>query len=253
MFLFRKNKKKPTTTAHPQVDFDRLPRHVAIIMDGNGRWAKKRGMPRTAGHAAGAETFRTIVRYANRIGLRYMTMYVFSTENWSRPKDEVNAIMDLLRKYLEDVDNYRSENIRIRFLGDLTVFDAKMQAKMAEIEKNSRDNTGLTLNLAVNYGGRSELTSAARQLALDAAAGKIRPEEITEQMLADRLYTKGEPDVDLIIRPSGEYRLSNFLIWQSAYAEYVFMDEILWPDFKPADLDRALEEYQCRNRRFGGV
>ncbi len=234
-------------------DFSNLPAHVGIIMDGNGRWAKRRGLPRKMGHKVGAETFRTIVRYANRIGLRYMTMYVFSTENWSRPKDEVNAIMDLLRKYLEDVDNYRSENIRIRFLGDLTVFDAKMQAKMAEIEKTSRDNTGLTLNLAVNYGGRSELTSAARQLALDAAAGKIRPEEITEQMLADRLYTKGEPDVDLIIRPSGEYRLSNFLIWQSAYAEYVFMDEILWPDFKPADLDRALEEYQCRNRRFGGV
>lgn len=234
-------------------DFSNLPAHVGVIMDGNGRWAKRRGLPRKMGHKVGAETFRTIVRYANRIGLRYMTMYVFSTENWSRPKDEVNAIMDLLRKYLEDVDNYRSENIRIRFLGDLTVFDAKMQAKMAEIEKNSRDNTGLTLNLAVNYGGRSELTSAARQLALDATAGKIRPEEITEQMLADRLYTKGEPDVDLIIRPSGEYRLSNFLIWQSAYAEYVFMDEILWPDFKPADLDRALEEYQCRNRRFGGV
>ena len=234
-------------------DFSNLPAHVGVIMDGNGRWAKRRGLPRKMGHKVGAETFRTIVRYANRIGLRYMTMYVFSTENWSRPKDEVNAIMDLLRKYLEDVDNYRSENIRIRFLGDLTVFDAKMQAKMAEIEKNSRDNTGLTLNLAVNYGGRSEVTSAARQLALDAVAGKIRPEEITEQMLADRLYTKGEPDVDLIIRPSGEYRLSNFLIWQSAYAEYVFMDEILWPDFKPADLDRALEEYQCRNRRFGGV
>lgn len=234
-------------------DFSNLPTHVGVIMDGNGRWAKRRGLPRKMGHKVGAETFRTIVRYANRIGLRYMTMYVFSTENWSRPKDEVNAIMDLLRKYLEDVDNYRSENIRIRFLGDLTVFDAKMQAKMAEIEKTSQDNTGLTLNLAVNYGGRSELTSAARQLALDAAAGKIRPEEITEQMLADRLYTKGEPDVDLIIRPSGEYRLSNFLIWQSAYAEYVFMDEILWPDFKPADLDRALEEYQCRNRRFGGV
>ena len=234
-------------------DFSNLPAHVGVIMDGNGRWAKRRGLPRKMGHKVGAETFRTIVRYANRIGLRYMTMYVFSTENWSRPKDEVNAIMDLLRKYLEDVDSYRSENIRIRFLGDLTVFDAKMQAKMAEIEKTSRDNTGLTLNLAVNYGGRSELTSAARQLALDAAAGKIRPEEITEQMLADRLYTKGEPDVDLIIRPSGEYRLSNFLIWQSAYAEYVCMDEILWPDFKPADLDRALEEYQCRNRRFGGV
>lgn len=234
-------------------DFSNLPAHVGVIMDGNGRWAKRRGLPRKMGHKVGAETFRTIVRYANRIGLRYMTMYVFSTENWSRPKDEVNAIMDLLRKYLEDVDSYRSENIRIRFLGDLTVFDAKMQAKMAEIEKTSQDNTGLTLNLAVNYGGRSELTSAARQLALDAAAGKIRPEEITEQVLADRLYTKGEPDVDLIIRPSGEYRLSNFLIWQSAYAEYVFMDEILWPDFKPADLDRALEEYQCRNRRFGGV
>ncbi len=234
-------------------DFSKLPVHVGIIMDGNGRWAKRRGLPRKMGHKVGAETFRTIVRYANRIGLKYLTMYVFSTENWSRPQDEVDAIMTLLRNYLKDVDNYRSENIQIRFLGDLSVFDEDMQRKMAEIQETSKDNTGLKLNLAVNYGGRSELTMAAAKLAADAVKGLLKPEEITQQDLADRLYTSGEPDVDLIIRPSGEYRLSNFLIWQSAYAEYVFMDEILWPDFKPADLDRALEEYQSRNRRFGGI
>ena len=234
-------------------DFSKLPVHVGIIMDGNGRWAKRRGLPRKMGHKVGAETFRTIVRYANRIGLKYLTMYVFSTENWSRPQDEVDAIMALLRNYLKDVDNYRSENIQIRFLGDLSVFDEDMQRKMAEIQETSKDNTGLKLNLAVNYGGRSELTMAAAKLAADAVKGLLKPEEITQQDLADRLYTSGEPDVDLIIRPSGEYRLSNFLIWQSAYAEYVFMDEILWPDFKPADLDRALEEYQSRNRRFGGI
>ncbi len=234
-------------------DFSKLPVHVGIIMDGNGRWAKRRGLPRKMGHKVGAETFRTIVRYANRIGLKYLTMYVFSTENWSRPQDEVDAIMTLLRNYLKDVDNYRSENIQIRFLGDLSVFDEDMQRKMAEIQETSKDNTGLKLNLAVNYGGSSELTMAAAKLAADAVKGLLKPEEITQQDLADRLYTSGEPDVDLIIRPSGEYRLSNFLIWQSAYAEYVFMDEILWPDFKPADLDRALEEYQSRNRRFGGI
>lgn len=234
-------------------DFSKLPVHVGIIMDGNGRWAKRRGLPRKMGHKVGAETFRTIVRYANRIGLKYLTMYVFSTENWSRPQDEVDAIMTLLRNYLKDVDNYRSENIQICFLGDLSVFDEDMQRKMAEIQETSKDNTGLKLNLAVNYGGRSELTMAAAKLAADAVKGLLKPEEITQQDLADRLYTSGEPDVDLIIRPSGEYRLSNFLIWQSAYAEYVFMDEILWPDFKPADLDRALEEYQSRNRRFGGI
>ncbi len=234
-------------------DFSNLPVHVGIIMDGNGRWAKRRGLPRKMGHKVGAETFRTIVRYANGIGLRYLTMYVLSTENWSRPKDEVDSLIDLLRKYLDDVDNYRSENIRIRFLGDLSVFDSAMQAKMADIQETSKNNTGLTLNLAVNYGGRRELVSAAAQLAADAASGILKPEEITTQHLEDKLYTKGEPDVDLIIRPSGEYRLSNFLIWQSAYAEYVFMDEILWPDFKPADFDRALAEYQSRSRRFGGI
>ena len=234
-------------------DFTNLPAHVGIIMDGNGRWAKRRGLPRKMGHKAGAEAFRTIVRYANRIGLKYLTAYVFSTENWSRPQDEVDSILALLRNYLDEVDNYRSENIRIRFLGDLSVFDPAMQRKMAEIRETSKENTGLTLNLAINYGGRSELTMAAASLAADAANGLLKPEEITQQDLADRLYTKGEPDVDLVIRPSGEYRLSNFLLWQTAYAEYVFMDEILWPDFKPADLDRALEEYQKRSRRFGGI
>ncbi|MGI5893460.1 MAG: isoprenyl transferase [Candidatus Merdivicinus sp.] len=230
-----------------------LPTHVGIIMDGNGRWAKKRGLPRKMGHRAGAEVFKTIVRYANRRGLKYLTMYVFSTENWKRPEDEVASIMKLLRNYLAEVDQYRDENIRIRFLGDLSVFEPDIQARMEEIREESAHNTGLTLNLAVNYGGRNELVYAARRLAEKVKAGELEPEQITEQMVTENLYAGDEPDVDLIIRPSGEYRLSNFLIWQSAYAEYVFMDEILWPDFKPAHLDQALLEYQKRNRRFGGI
>lgn len=230
-----------------------LPTHVGIIMDGNGRWAKKRGLPRKMGHRAGAEVFKTIVRYANQIGLRYLTMYVFSTENWKRPEDEVHSILNLLRNYLDEVDMYREENIRIRFLGDLSVFEPDIQKRMQEIREESAVNTGLTLNLAINYGGRNELVHAAQILAAKVKAGELEPEEITEQVITQNLYAGDEPDVDLIIRPSGEYRLSNFLIWQSAYAEYVFMDEILWPDFKPVHLDQALQEYQRRNRRFGGI
>lgn len=230
-----------------------LPTHVGIIMDGNGRWAKKRGLPRKMGHKAGAEAFRTIARYANQRGLRFLTVYVFSTENWKRPEDEVHAIIKLLRNYLDEVDQYRDENIRIRFLGDLSVFDPDIQKKMEEIRVESAHNTGLTLNLAINYGGRDEIVRAARRLARRVQAGELAPEEITESLVTENLYAGDEPDVDLIIRPSGEYRLSNFLIWQSAYAEYVFMDEVLWPDFTPAHLEEALTEYQKRNRRFGGI
>ena len=230
-----------------------LPLHVGIIMDGNGRWAKKRGLPRKMGHRAGAEAFKKIATYANKIGIRYMTMYVFSTENWKRPKDEVDAIISLLRNYLVEVDNYRDENFRIRFLGDLSAFDQDIQDKMEEIRRESAGNTGLTLNLAINYGGRDEIVHAARKLAEQVKSGLLQPEQITEAMFSENLYTGDEPDVDLIIRPSGEYRLSNFLIWQSAYAEYVFMDEILWPDFKPVHLDQALLAYQKRSRRFGGI
>lgn len=234
-------------------EFENLPLHIGIIMDGNGRWAKKRGLPRKMGHRAGAEAFKKIATYANKIGIRYMTMYVFSTENWKRPKDEVDAIIGLLRNYLVEVDNYRDQNFRIRFLGDLSAFDADIQQKMEEIRSESANNTGLTLNLAINYGGRDEIVHAARKLAEQVKAGVLQPEQITEASITENLYAGDEPDVDLIIRPSGEYRLSNFLIWQSAYAEYVFMDEILWPDFKPAHLDQALLAYQKRNRRFGGI
>ena len=230
-----------------------LPVHVGIIIDGNGRWAKKRALPRKMGHKAGAEVFRKIALYANDRGLKYLTFYVFSTENWKRPEDEVHAIIRLLRNYLDEVDQYRDKNIRIRFLGDLSVFEPDIQKKMGEIQEESAGNTGMTLNLAINYGGRDEIVHAARRLAEQVKAGRLAPEDITEQLVTENLYAGDEPDVDLIIRPSGEYRLSNFLIWQSAYAEYVFMDEVLWPDFTPAHLEAALTEYHKRDRRFGGI
>ena len=235
------------------IDQNTLPQHIGVIMDGNGRWAKKRGLPRKFGHRTGANTFRSIARYANQIGLKYMTMYVFSTENWVRPQDEIDGIIKILRNYLDEMDDYIEENIRVRFLGDLSVFDEDIQQKMKRAVDTSASSTGLTLNLAINYGGRAEITMAAKKLAKMAAAGEINPDDIDEKMMEKNLYTGDDPPVDLIIRPSGEYRLSNFLIWQSAYAAYVFMDNILWPDFKPADLDAALQEYSRRNRRFGGV
>jgi undecaprenyl diphosphate synthase len=229
-----------------------LPAHIGLIMDGNGRWAKKRGLPRQAGHKAGASTFKRIVRYANRLGIPYMTVYAFSTENWSRPPEEVRGIIALLREFLSDAANYRDENVRTRFIGDLSQFDQDIQSKVRECEEVSAGHTGLTLNIAINYGGRMELMKAARELAAEAAAGKITPEEIDEELFARHLYTQGQPDVDLVIRPSGEERLSNFLLWQAAYAEFVSM-EVLWPDFDEKCLDRAIEEFRNRNRRFGGV
>ncbi len=229
-----------------------LPRHIGLIMDGNGRWAKKRGLPRKAGHKAGAKTFKKIVRYCNQIGVPYLTVYAFSTENWSRPQEEVDGIIRLLRDFLADASNYRDENIRTRFVGDISVFDSDIQRKIAECEEVSASHTGLTLNIAINYGGRDEILCAARRLAAEAAVGKRLPETITAEDFSEQLYTAGEPDVDLIIRPSGEQRLSNFLLWQAAYAEYIFLDT-LWPDFDEACMDRVLEEYASRNRRFGGV
>lgn len=234
-------------------DGNNLPIHVGIIMDGNGRWAKKRGMPRKLGHKAGANTFREIARYANKIGIRYMTAYVFSTENWKRPKEEVDSIIELLRAYLDEMEGYSKENIRVRFLGDRSVFDADIQQKMRRAEEKSASATGLNLSLAINYGGRAELVQAARCIAAEAAAGRLNPDSVDEETVEQYLYTKELPDVDLVIRPSGEYRLSNFLIWQSAYAEYVFMDNVLWPDFKPGTLDEAIRIFQSRSRRFGGV
>lgn len=230
-----------------------LPAHIAIIMDGNGRWARRKGLPRSAGHTAGAATFRSLALYCNRIGLRHLTVYAFSTENWKRPRAEVDAIMNLLREYLRDsLVRFKGENIRTRFLGDMTPLADDLKALIRETEDGSRDATGLNLNIALNYGGRQEITAAARALARRTAAGELKPEDIDENMLAAQLYTAGQPDPDLIIRPSGEQRLSNFLLWQSAYAEYWFSD-VLWPDFGPKDLERAIDDFNRRDRRYGGL
>ena len=231
----------------------KLPVHLGIIMDGNGRWAKKRGLPRSAGHAAGAQNFRKITRYCSQIGIRYLTVYAFSTENWTRPQEEVSALMRLFRQYLEEaLRDFRDDDIVVRFLGDISAFSAPLRELITETQELSASRSGMVLNIAMNYGGRAELTHAFQVLARRVQEGSLRPEDITEERISSALYTAGQPDPDLIIRPSGEHRTSNFLLWQSAYAEYVIMD-ILWPDFRPADLDAALREYANRSRRFGGI
>ncbi len=230
-----------------------LPVHIGIIMDGNGRWAKKRFLPRSAGHRAGASNFRTITRYCSKIGVKYLTMYAFSTENWSRPADEVGALMGLFKEYLEEaLRDFMDENIRVRFIGDVSAFPEDLRKLIQEVEEASAPKTGMVLNLAMNYGGRAEITRAAQAFAREVAAGERRPEDLTEELFSSYLYTGGQPDPDLIIRPSGEERLSNFLLWQGAYAEFVYFD-ILWPDFKTSDLDEAIRIYSSRQRRFGGV
>ena len=230
-----------------------LPEHLAIIMDGNGRWAKKRFMPRSMGHRAGAAKFKAITRYCSKIGIKYLTVYAFSTENWKRPEEEVGALMGLFKQYLKDaLEDLLNDDIKIRFLGDTSMFSADLQELIAETIETGKTRTGMVLNLAMNYGSRAEITRAAQNLAEQVKNGALQPSEITEQMLSDHMYTYGEPDPDLIIRPSGEYRLSNFLLWQSAYSELIFMD-VLWPDFTMEDLEHCLDEYAKRNRRFGGV
>lgn len=229
-----------------------LPRHIAIIMDGNGRWAKKRGLPRTAGHSAGSKTFKDIARYANKIGIKYLTVYAFSTENWKRPKDEVDNIMNILREYLKDAKNFKDENISMQFIGNIDVLPDDLKELISNCEEESKDATGMHLNIALNYGGRDELVHAVQGIAREVAEGRVECSEITEQLISERLYTKGQPDPDFIIRPSGEFRLSNYLIWQSAYAEFWFSD-VLWPDFSPRHLEKAIDDYNLRNRRFGGV
>ncbi len=229
-----------------------VPRHIGIIMDGNGRWAKQRGLPRQAGHRRGAEVFKEIARACQARGVQVLTMYAFSTENWKRPKEEVQSIMDLLRRFLKDAKKYRKDNMKLRFLGDRAPLAPDLRALMEETEEGSASNTGMTVNIALNYGGRDEIVHAVRTLAQQVREGTLNPEEIDEAEISHHLYTAGQPDPDLIIRPSGEFRTSNFLLWQSAYAELLFMD-VLWPDFTPQHLDQALEEYARRNRRFGGI
>ena len=229
-----------------QVDKSRLPRHIAIIMDGNGRWAKKRGLPRTAGHKVGAETFRKIALYCKALGVEYLTIYAFSTENWKRPAEEVSTLMSLLKKYMQEaIDTMERDKMKLRFFGDLSALSPELQdlARRANAVADRVD--GFQANLCINYGGRDEILHAAK---LCAAAG----EEMTEENLEKHLYSAGIPDPELIIRPGGELRLSNFLLWQCAYSEFYFCDT-LWPDFGEKDLDEAIVAYQQRDRRFGGV
>ena len=231
------------------------PRHIAIIMDGNGRWATKRGLPRTAGHKAGAETFRRIATYCKNIGVEYLTVYAFSTENWKRSADEVGAIMGLLKRYLlEAVDTMEKDHIRLRFFGDMTPIAPELQALAHRTDEISDQLApgDFQANICLNYGGRDEILRAARKFAAECAAGEKRPEQLDDALFSTYMDSAGIPDPELIIRPSGELRLSNFLLWQCAYAEFYFTDA-LWPDFDEAELDRAIEAYHARDRRFGGV
>ena len=230
-----------------------VPRHIAIIMDGNGRWAKNRNLPRTAGHAAGAEAFRRIANYCRTLGVEYLTVYAFSTENWKRSAEEVAGIMKLLGAYLrEALADMEKNHVRFKFFGDLSRLSPELGKLCQQAEQTSSAYHDVQVNFCLNYGGRDEIVRAARQAAQDVVEGKLQPEDITEACFADYLYSKDVPDPELIIRPSGEMRTSNFLLWQSAYSEYVFMD-VLWPDFGPNHLDEAISEYHRRNRRFGGA
>lgn len=236
--------------------FSVLPRHVGIIMDGNGRWAQKRGLPRYKGHIEGARTFRKIGEFAGNLGIECLTFYAFSTENWKRPPEEVAAIMDLFREYLRELDDRKAENeekgIKVNFIGDRTGIPKDILRMMGYSERITRRKDHVILNIAINYGGRQEILHSMQTLAKQVEKGKLKAKDITEDMISENLYTGGLPDPDLIIRPSGEYRLSNFLLWQSAYSEFWYSD-ILWPDFTEADFVEALRDFERRNRRFGGV
>ena len=230
-----------------------IPAHVGIIMDGNGRWAKKRALPRSVGHKFGAQNFRKITRYISKTGVKVLTLYAFSTENWKRPPEEVSALMVLFKQYLIDsLTDFREDDIKVVFIGDRTAFDPKLIELINESEDVAKDRKGMLLNIAMNYGSRDEILRAVKELCVESAQGKRDPQSITEKDISDRLYTGGLPDPDLIIRTGGEFRLSNFLLYQSAYSEF-YSTETLWPDFHEAEFDKAIIEFNKRNRRFGGV
>ncbi len=244
---------KKTNKAAVEEEVRSVPQHIAIIMDGNGRWATRRSMPRYAGHAVGAETFRTIANYCKSIGVRYLTVYAFSTENWKRSQEEINAIMKLLGNYLQEALQDMDKNqVRFVFFGDLSRLSKELRDLCLMAQERSRVYSGVQVNFCLNYGGRDELLMAARSFARDCLEGKANPDALDSALFSSYLYSAGVPDPELIIRPSGEIRTSNFLLWQSAYSEYVFTD-VLWPDFTPEDLEKAIAEYHRRSRRFGGV
>ncbi len=244
--LFKKKEKR-------EIDLTRLPQHIGVIMDGNGRWAKKRGLPRSAGHSAGAESLKKIITEANNLGVKYITVYAFSTENWKRPKDEVDYLMSLLLDYLKNAEKTLSgENVVIRAIGSRKGLSEEICDQIDKTERFTANNTGIVMNIALNYGGREEIVNAAHELYKDIRDGKVDEESVDDKVFANYLYTKNQPDVDLLIRTSGEQRLSNFMLWQVSYAEMWFTHK-LWPDFKPADLRRAILDFQHRGRRFGGI
>ncbi len=230
---------------------DNLPKHIAIIMDGNRRWAKKRNLPVALGHKEGAKTLEKIVRYANKIGIKYITVYAFSTENWKRTEEEVNSLMTLFQNYLDDYSKRAdSENIKVKIIGSRENLSNKMIDKIEKCMERTKNNTGITFNIALNYGGRDEIVAAVKEIAQKVKQNEIEIKDITEELISSNLYTKGQPDPDLLIRTSGELRLSNFLPWQLVYTEFLFVDKY-WPDFSEADLDEAISVYQKRNRKFG--
>ncbi len=246
MFFKRKQKKG-------EIDYSNLPKHIGVIMDGNGRWATKRGLPRTAGHSAGADTLKKIVTECNKMGIKYITVYAFSTENWSRPKAEVDFLMNLLLDYLKNAEKtLAGENVVIRAIGSRAELTEEIRQQIIKTEEFTKNNDGIVMNIALNYGGREEIVSAVKRLCADMQKGSLGIDELSESKFSDYLYTAGQPDVDLLIRTSGEQRLSNFLLWQNSYSEMWFTNK-LWPDFSTKDLHQAIINFQSRGRRFGGV
>lgn len=245
--LFRRSNKKQ------EIDFENLPVHIGVIMDGNGRWAKKRGLPRSAGHQAGADTLKKIVTECNKMGIKYITVYAFSTENWKRPKEEVDFLMNLLMNYLKDAERtLAGENVVIRAIGSRDELSEEMREQILKTENFTKDNTGIVMNIALNYGGREEIVRAAKSICKKVSDGEYSVDEITADTISENLYTAGQPDPDFIIRTSNEQRLSNFMMWQASYSEFYFTKR-LWPDFSVKDLHEAILAYQARNRRYGGV
>lgn len=236
-----------------QLDRNHIPKHIAIVMDGNGRWAQKRGLPRLAGHNAGMEALKEIVKRSDVLGVKYLTVYAFSTENWKRPEEEVSGIFKLLIVYMKrELEELHRNNVRVKILGDYSRLPKESVAALETALEKTKNNTGLTFNIALNYGSRDEIMRAVRSLASECAQGKLKAQELTEEMLQERLYTGEVPDPELIIRTSGELRLSNFLLWQSAYSEFVFT-QVFWPEFTPEEYERCIAEFQGRKRRYGGV
>lgn len=251
--FFNKNNKDLDTNDKITLDMDNIPRHIAIIMDGNGRWAKKKNLPRTMGHKAGVEAIRNIVKECNKLGVKYLTLYAFSTENWKRPSEEVNTLMQLLVQYLRnEFDELNDNGVVINHIGDISKLPKLCQEELIKAYNNTKNNTGVVMNLALNYGGRDEILMAIKKLVEDVEKGNITKNNISQDIFETYLYTSNMPDPDLIIRPSGEMRISNFLLWQCAYSEFWYSD-IYWPDFNIQHLHEAIKVYQQRDRRFGGI